>query len=291
MPEPTNEQIHEVVEKYDLHTIVEDDLLSGMIQDKVDSYDDHLFLVTHFPKYDQTLDKYYANPLFVLITKNTIITICKSPISALKQLYDQYQQWETDKEDLLERSPYYILYKIIDVMYDKTLVSLGKFNKDIQILEQDLFDRTRLNTKVLSDLLVKRRNIIFLTHMLSPQWEILAELHTAVLKVLQEDGDVYFEDLQYKFDKIMHTIQTVSENTRSLSTTYNALANIQTNSVISLLTIFTASIGILAMITWLYGMNVQLPGQDNPYMFFFIVVAMIVILFGWLYIGKKKDRR
>lgn len=54
-------------------------------------------------------------------------------------------------------------------MYDKTLVSLGKFNKDIQILEQDLFDRTRLNTKVLSDLLVKRRNIIFLTHMLSPQ--------------------------------------------------------------------------------------------------------------------------
>lgn len=92
MPEPTNEQIHEVVEKYDLHTIVEDDLLSGMIQDKVDSYDDHLFLVTHFPKYDQTLDKYYANPLFVLITKNTIITICKSPISALKQLYDQYQQ-------------------------------------------------------------------------------------------------------------------------------------------------------------------------------------------------------
>lgn len=77
----------------------------------------------------------------------------------------------------------------------------------------------------------------------------MAELHTAVLKVLQEDGDVYFEDLQYKFDKIMHTIQTVSENTRSLSTTYNALANIQTNSVISLLTIFTASIGILAMIT------------------------------------------
>jgi Mg2+ and Co2+ transporter CorA len=78
------------------------------------------------------------------------------------------------------------------------------------------------------------------------------ELHTAVLKVFKEDGDVYFEDLQYKFDKIMHTIQTVSENARSLSTTYNALANIQTNSVISLLTVFTASIGILAMITGLY---------------------------------------
>lgn len=259
LSEPTEAQINEVVEQYDLHTIIEDDLLSGMIQDKVDSYDDHLFLVTHFPKYDSSQDKYYANPLFILITKNTIITICKSPISKLQVLFDTYTQGKTDKHDLLEKSPYYILYKVIDVMYDKTLISLNKFNKDIQILEQDLFNRNKLNSKVLSNLLVKRRNIIFLTHMLSPQGDILVELHAAVLKVLEEDGDVYFEDLQYKFDKIMHTIQTVSENTHSLSSTYNALANIQTNSVISLLTIFTASIGILAMITGLYGMNVALP--------------------------------
>jgi len=152
-------------------------------------------------------------------------------------------------------------------MYDKVLVSLGKFAKDVQFLEQDLFNRQRLNSKILSHLIVKRRNIIFVNHMLAPQSEILSELHTAVVKVLEKDGDVYFEDLQYKFDKIMHTIQTVNENTRSLSTTYNALANIQTNSVISLLTIFTATIGILAVITGLYGMNVPLPGQGSPYAF------------------------
>jgi len=291
LSEPTEEQLHEVVDKYDLHTIVEDDLLSGIIQDKVDSYDDQLFLVTHFPKYDSGHDKYLANPLFVLIAKDTIITICKSPISKLQILFDQYIEGKTDQEDLMETSPYYILYKIIDVMYDKTLVSLNKFNKDIQILEQDLFNRKKLNSKVLSDLLVKRRNIVFLTHMLSPQGEILVELHAAVLKILEEDGDVYFEDLQYKFDKIMHTIQAVSENTHSLSSTYNALANIQTNAVISLLTVFTASIGILAMITWLYGMNVALPGQDNPYTFFVIIAVMIIIFFGWLYMGKKKERR
>ncbi len=257
--EPTPEQLHDIVEKYDLHTIVEDDLLSGMIQDKVDSYDDHLFMVTHFPKYSKEQDKYYANPLFILVVKDVIITVCKSPITKLEILHQTYEDGETDEDDMLEKSPYYIVYKVMDTLYDKTLLSLARFNKDIQLLEQDLFSRTRLNTKVLSDLLVKRRNIIFITHMLSPQGDILAELQTAVLKILKEDGDVYFEDLQYKFDKIMHTVQTISENARSLSTTYNALANIQTNSVISLLTIFTASIGILTMITGLYGMNVQLP--------------------------------
>jgi Mg2+ and Co2+ transporter CorA len=57
------------------------------------------------------------------------------------------------------------------------------------------------------------------------------------------------------------------------------------------LTVFTASIGILAMITGLYWMNVKLPGQDNPYMFFVIVMIMIAILFGGLYLGKKKEWR
>lgn len=237
-------------------------------------------MVVHFPKYDSTQDKYYANPVSIIIADDTIITIATHPISKLQEFYDSYTQDTEKKADLSMKSPYYVLYKIMDLLYDKTLVSLMKFAKDIQVLEQDLFARKTLNSKILSDLLVKRRNIIYLNHMLSPQSEILGELHTAVLKVFKEDGDVYFEDLQYKFDKIMHTIQTVNENTRSLSTTYNALANIQTNSVISLLTIFTASIGILAMITGLYGMNVELPGQDNPYMFFIIIIVMMIILFG-----------
>lgn len=197
--------------------------------------------------------------MFIIVTKDAIVTISKHPIEKLRSLHEIHENTNHAHKNDLMKSPYYMLYKIFDVMYDKVLISLGKFAKDVQFLEQDLFNRQRLNSKILSHLIVKRRNIIFVNHMLAPQTDILVELHTAVVKVLQEDGDVYFEDLQYKFDKIMHTIQTVNENTRSLSTTYNALANIQTNSVISLLTIFTATIGILAVITGLYGMNVPLP--------------------------------
>lgn len=289
--EPTTEQLQEIIKTYDLHSIVEDDLLSWVIQDKVDSYDDHLFIVVHFPKYDSSQEKYYANPLFIIITKDAIVTISKHPIEKLRSLHESYENTNhTHKNDVMQ-SPYYLLYKIFDVMYDKVLLSLGKFAKDVQFLEQDLFNRQRLNSKILSHLIVKRRNIIFVNHMLAPQTDILVELHTAVMKVLKEDGDIYFEDLQYKFDKIMHTIQTVNENTRSLSTTYNALANIQTNSVISLLTIFTATIGILAVITGLYGMNVSLPGQESPYAFHVIMGCMGLFLMGGLIFAKRRDRR
>jgi Mg2+ and Co2+ transporter CorA len=39
-------------------------------------------------------------------------------------------------------SPYYILYKIIDVMFDKSLKILNKVNKDIVELEEEIFSAT-----------------------------------------------------------------------------------------------------------------------------------------------------
>gem|GEM_PF-5382530 len=37
-------------------------------------------------------------------------------------------------------SPYYILYKLVDGMYDKALKSLNKFTKEVMSLEEDMFD-------------------------------------------------------------------------------------------------------------------------------------------------------
>ena len=162
--EPTEEQLKALVEKYDLHAIIEEDLLSGVIQDKVDSYDDHLFVVMHFPKFEAIQDKYYSNPLFFIVAKDAIITLSRHRISKLEKMHDEYQKNSPEHDHDLVESPYYVMYKVIDAMYDKLLVSLGKFTKDIQVLEQDLFSRKRLNSKILSTLFVKRRNIIFVNH-------------------------------------------------------------------------------------------------------------------------------
>jgi Mg2+ and Co2+ transporter CorA len=73
-----------------------------------------------------------------------------------------------------------------------------------------------------------------------PHKEILEELQKALPKFYKEDLDVYFEDLEYKLDKIMTNISISFENIESLADTYNSLMNIKTNSMISLLTIFAA---------------------------------------------------
>jgi magnesium transporter len=128
---------------------------------------------------------------------------------------------------------------IIDVMYDKVLLALHKFNLDLSDLEEDVFDESYSSKELLEKMLLKKRNIVFLKHLVLPQVEIIEEIQKATMSFYGGDLDVYFEDLQYKTDKILSTINITMENTESLSMVYNTLANIKTNSIISLLTVLT----------------------------------------------------
>ena len=137
-------------------------------------------------------------------------------------------------------SPYYILYKIIDTMYDKSIKMLNKSSKDVANLEEQLFISQTLEKNLLENLTIKKRNVVSLKHIFAPHKEIIDELQNALPKFYKEDLDVYFEDLEYKLEKIMNNIAISFENVESLADTYNSLMNIKTNSMINVLTIFAA---------------------------------------------------
>lgn len=48
---PTQKELDEIKNAYDLHEIIEDDISEVNTQDKVDVYDNSIFLVLHFPKF------------------------------------------------------------------------------------------------------------------------------------------------------------------------------------------------------------------------------------------------
>lgn len=125
-------------------------------------------------------------------------------------------------------------------MYDKSIKMLTQSSKDVIALEEQLFRANKLEKTLLENLTIKKRNIVSLKHMFTPHREILEELQKTLPKFYKEDLDVYFEDLEYKLDKIMNTISVSFENIESLADTYNSLMNIKTNSMISVLTIFAA---------------------------------------------------
>jgi len=201
------------------------------------------------------------------------------------------KKYDLQEDKPLMVSPYYILYRIIDELYDKSIVWLNRFSKDLIKVEEEIFEGRIMKKSLLNHLLIKSRNVAFLKNMIEPHAEIIEELNKATIKLHKWDLDVYFEDLEFKVDKISNQINTLSEHTESLSNKYNTLATLKTNNVVTILTIVTVIVGFLTLFTGFYGMNVELPWADLQYMwigiggFMFLLAVVLLIVFkkkGWL---------
>jgi len=289
MVNPANKDVSSIVEKYNLHEIIEQDLVDFTTQDKIDVYDDCIFLILRFPKYNEKAKKHFPNTMHAILGKDFILTITSHMTNNIQKIQDTYRA-ELAEEDAeaFKLSPYYILYKIIDAMYDKALVGLGKFTRDLLRIEDAAFDSKSINEEMLSELLMKKRNAVLMRHIIAPHSEILSELQTATMNFYEGDLDVYFEDLQYKTDKILSLISITRENTESLFDISDTMATLKTNKVISVLTIYTVVLGALTWLSGMYGMNVDLPFDDSPAAFTGICIIMTGIVFGTMLYFRKK---
>ncbi len=291
LSKPRTDELEDIIKNLDLHEMVEQDILESSAQDKIDTYDDCVFLIIHFPKYNEKIWKYVSNEMNVILWKDYIITITKYPtnnIEKIRQEYEEEIKEEWDDTEEYKISPYYILYKIIDVMYDKILLWLNKFNQDLNEIEKQVFDKNFVDKDFLRTILIKKRNAVLLKTIISPQEEILVELQKATANFYEWDLDVYFEDLEYKTSKILWQISIIHENIDSISEIFNTITNMMTNTNIGILTVLTVIIWIMTMISWIYWMNISLPWQDNAYAFTFLICGMLVMALITVFVFKKK---
>ena len=262
---PTAKEINDCNAQYELHELVTEDLLELNTQDKIDIYDDHISLVLHFPKYDRTSRRYLLNELNVVLGKSYIISVTRFVTNTIERMRNKFalQVSDLDEDEKFKVTPYYMLYEMIDIMYEKMFGLLTKMSKDIITIEEELFEN-QINSQMISLLMIKRRNISFLKHNFGTQQDVIEKLVTILPKFYEDDLEVYFEDLSTKHAKIMSMIATFEDNITSMTETYNSLMNIQTNKTILLLTVFTAILLPLTLISGIYGMNVPLPFQHHP---------------------------
>lgn len=72
---PSKKFLNELMETYDLHELIEEDIVEPNTQDKIDVYDQCLFVVLHFPKFEKLQLRYLSNEFNLIVGKNYLITL------------------------------------------------------------------------------------------------------------------------------------------------------------------------------------------------------------------------
>jgi len=288
------EKIQEIAEKYDFHELDIEACLEENQRSRVDVYDDYLFILLNFPKYSPTRRIYDQNEFNIFLWKDFIITFRDFPNTHVDTIFDKYSnvkqlEQEIDEDEEHKLTSAFVLYEILQAMLEKLFKVRTNISKDLKKLEKSVFEWAQI--ALVKDIMIKKRNIVVLKHMLKPQVPVLKLIEFQVNKLFDSEIEVYFEDLEDKLEYVVNEIEMQEEHIDSIEDAFKSLTDIKMNWTMTVLTLFSAFLLPLTLITGFYWMNVTpLFMADKPWFIYGVLIFSITIMVIFYFYFKKKGR-
>src|SRR6266545_2701590 len=127
-------------EHFDFHALDLEDVMSRNQRPKIDTYDEYLFIVLHFPIFDPAVGRLGTGELDLFVGPGFLVTIPNQPLQPVEYLFERCRQKEELRDQLFARGSGYLLYRIVDDGFDYCFPMLRKIGNKLDALEEDIFD-------------------------------------------------------------------------------------------------------------------------------------------------------
>ncbi len=276
-------------EHFDFHPLDYEDVYSRNQRPKLDQYDDYVFIVLHFPMFDKDSGRILTAELDLFMGPDYLITLPNIPLAPLAAMFERYRERQELREDVFSKGPGYLLYKIVDTGVDASFPMLRKMGLKLERLEDDIFEGR--SSEIVRDLSEAKQEIINFRKIARPQRAVLRDLERTKQRYLQEELEIYFDDISDAAERIWDTLENYKEVIEGLESTNESVLSHRLNDSFRVLTAASVVLLPLTLIASIFGMNVSFPGEGEVVTFFLILGLMagllltLVVLFrrrGWL---------
>jgi magnesium transporter len=293
--QPTEQEIEYLSQNYSFHPLDLDDCLSRIQRPKIDEYDDYLFLVFHFPVFDQETQVTVPSQVSVFISDKYLITLHKGELKTLVKLFKECQIDEESRQEYLSHGSGYLLYRLLDRLVDYCLPILNKIGDNIEKVEEEIFSHRM--PRAIREISALRRDVISFRRIMWPMRTVLGSLEPKVrrftrldtIDTTMTDMAVYFGDMVDHVDKIRDGLDEYKEIIEGLNDTHDSLASNRTNDVMRMLTIIATILLPITVVASIFGMNIPLgPFRDSPLSALYISLICLFIIGGMLYFFHRQ---
>lgn len=286
---PNGAQIRSLRKKYKFHELDIEDCLSKTERPKIDEYEKYLFIILHLPYYNKRFKRIETEEIKIFIGQNYLITIHENILKTLQEIIEKSKKQLKERKELLGEGSDYLLYEIINRLFDDCFFLIDELASNIKEVEKDVFTEEMRQKDMLKDILLLKKNTINFRRIIFPQRTVLAQLRHKNKKFISEDLQIYFDNVVDKIEKIWNSLENLKEIAETLEDTNKSIISHNINSVMKTLTIFSVIMLPLTFITSLYGMNIKnLPSAENPTAFIIILGIMAVVAISMLMFFRIK---
>lgn len=272
---PTHEEIRQMMDEFDVHPIVADELLGPSLRPKVDSYPNFIYLILHFPAIRHSHQSKEQEVDFI-IGKKFLITVRYELLDPLHKFSKVFEVNSIlDKSDIGDHAGFLFFYMIRKI-YTSLGHELSVIGDVLRGIEEKIF--TGKEREMVEELSIIHRDIL--------QFHRALRMHRGVLQSLADSCENFFgtpfrhyaDNIIGEFLKVEERLQDQKEILGDLRGTNDSLLSTKTNEIMKVLTatnFLLLPAGLIASIFTIPAKHVPVIGMIND---FWIILGITLVI-------------
>lgn len=275
--DPSRNELLDIEKRLNLDpTILEDGLDDNEIP-RIHFENGIFYLIMRFPM--AVGGNIATSPLLVCVTPENIITMCKKENCIMTRFIETKLSFCTTQKTQL-------LLKIIREIFSNYELFLSRILKDIKHKKIKI---DNLNNKDILYLVQEEEALNDFEMSLAHNINVLEKILSGRYIMLYEKDKDITEDLFMDSKQTLEMSKVALKSIKNIREAYSTILSNELNKVIKILTGATIIITIPNIVGSLFGMNVELPFARDPFAFYYILVATLVLsLLMFLALFKRK---
>ena len=284
MVSPTEEEIAEVCKNVN----IEENFIRYALDNEekaridIEDEDNTVLFIIDVPVRERERDSiiYSTMPIGIIFVRDDyFITVSLNKNQIIENLENKLKNIITYKKSRL-------LLQIFYSNAEMYLNLLKKINKETEIAEYIL--KNSMKNKELLKLLSLEKSLVYFTTSLKSNEVVMEKtMRGKIVKLYEEDEDL-LEDSIIENKQAIEMSKIYSDILTGTMDAYASIISNNLNGVMKFLTSITIILAIPTMLASYWGMNVQVPLENNPYAFYiFLLVSVIIAIIVTLWLNKK----
>jgi len=276
--------IEAIGEHFDIHPLVQEDILNTHQRPKFEEYEGYLYMVLKVLSMNDDGRSINYEQMSILVLGNMVFTFKESHDDIFSPLK---RRIINSKGRLRSQGTDYLAYAIIDTVVDLYFSLQDSFDETIEFIESKLLDHPTRETLIMIQGM--KSEVIYVRRAIAPVRELLNGILRSESPLISSDIHVYIGDAYDHVLRLAEAMDTYRDMITGLLDIYISSVSNHMNEIMKVLTVFASIFIPLTFIAGIYGMNFEFMPELKwkwAYPALWSVFVIVPIIF--IYIFKKK---
>lgn len=270
---------------FDLHPLIQEDIVTIHQRPKIDEYDDYLFLVFKMLHYNDS-EQLTTEHISMVTGKDYVLTFQEAENDMFNILRERL---EHGKGRIRGAGADYLMFSILDAVVDNYYSVMEFMGNKVEILEDKLFDKKEdpNMTEEIQDL---KKEILKIRRAVQPLREVINRLEKIETPLIEDRTNKYIRDLYDHIIQVNENVEIYRDMIWGLMDMYMTTISNKMNEVMKVLTIMASIFIPLTFLAGIYGMNFDyMPELHLKNGYFYLLGIMVLVIVGMVWYFKRKN--